>query len=311
MDVTSIQQWRDNEWRAFAEPWETAWNARSSELPNVLYHYTTVRGVKGILDEHKIWGTDARFVNDMSELSYANTVIDDVASAIKSEGVVGLPATFLDANAGLLASFTETFGVYVSCFCTEGDRLSQWRGYPADGGGFALGFEPGPMRDKTGLRLRRVLYDRDQQLALVGQVLRFMCEWLATVEGSGPHLDYVVMVALQETNFLLSECAFCFKHPSFREEDEWRLVYLAINDVGLPHAPLLFREQETGLVPYVDMRPTGDPPGVIASRLPLTEIVVGPTRHPELSRKAMADYVKSCGYEEDVVVRNSEIPLRV
>jgi hypothetical protein len=230
---------------------------------------------------------------------------------MKAEGVAELPATFLDANTDLLKSFTGTFGVYIACFCTHGDRLSQWRGYPADGGGFALGFAPEPMRDRTGLRLRRVIYDKRHQFTLVESVLRFLCDWLATIEGSGADREYAVRVALQEANILLAECAFCFKHPSFEEEDEWRLVHLALQDLDSPYAPIAFRDAATGLVPFVELRPTGDPPGIIASRLPLTEIVVGPARHPELSKQAMTEYAKRCGYSSDVIVRNSGIPLRV
>jgi Protein of unknown function (DUF2971) len=310
-DLEPIRRWRDSQWREFADRWLAAWNARSSELPATLFHYTTAQGARGILEEHKIWGTDARFLNDASELSYANTVIEGVASAIKAEGVAELPAIFLDANRALLESFTGTFGVYVACFCTDGDRLSQWRGYPADGGGFALGFAPEPMRHETGLRLRCVLYDKDQQVALVDGVLRFLCGWLTTIEGSASVREYVVQVALQEANHLLSECAFCFKHPSFKEEGEWRLVHLALHDIEVSDAPLRFRDTAMGLVPYVDLRPTGDPPGVIAHRLPLTEIVVGPARHPQLSRQAITEYSKHCGYPPEVIVRNSDIPLRV
>jgi hypothetical protein len=238
-------------------------------------------------------------------------VIEEVAAGLQAEGVSELAATFLQANAALLSSFSGTFGVYIACFCTDGDRLSQWRGYPADGVGFALGFDPGPMRLKTQLRLRHVIYDRSQQQALVHGVLSFVCGWLAAIEADVVDQHHAVQVALHETNTLLSECAFCFKHPSFAQEDEWRLVHLAIHEVPLPHAPILFRDAPTGLVPYVDLRPTGDPPGIVASRMPLKEIVVGPTRHPDLAQEAVEAYARSCGYSPEVTVRSSDIPLRV
>jgi hypothetical protein len=38
------------------------------DLPEVLYHYTDIKGLQGIWEEGQIWATDSRYLNDTSEL---------------------------------------------------------------------------------------------------------------------------------------------------------------------------------------------------------------------------------------------------
>lgn len=54
------------------------WEERHSKFPDYLWHYTSIAGVKGILTEHSLWFSDATFLNDSSELSYAVDVAEKV-----------------------------------------------------------------------------------------------------------------------------------------------------------------------------------------------------------------------------------------
>lgn len=163
-DIDPIKQWVDGEYRAFERSWTDRWNARSSQLPDRLYHYTNGDGVKGIVESATLWGTDPRFLNDTTELAYANTVVARVARDLLRTHAAGSQKTFLEAaSLQILDAFVATFGIYVACFCEDDDLLSQWRGYRAGRGGYALGFDPHPMRSGTGLRLRRIAYNFDEQ----------------------------------------------------------------------------------------------------------------------------------------------------
>ena len=71
-----------------------------------------------------------------------------------------------------------------------------------------------------------------------------------------------------------------------------------------------FRETEVGLMPYVEVRPNGQQPGIDAL-LPIREVVLGPTRHPDLAEVAARRLLESSGYGDSVVMRRSKIPLRV
>ncbi len=43
---------------------------RESQLPDVVYHYTTAAGLLGICTSKKIWATDIRYLNDSEEFQY-------------------------------------------------------------------------------------------------------------------------------------------------------------------------------------------------------------------------------------------------
>lgn len=41
-----------------------------ADAPPVLYHYTSVEGLTGILQTEELWETDAEFLNDAQELNF-------------------------------------------------------------------------------------------------------------------------------------------------------------------------------------------------------------------------------------------------
>ena len=187
----------------------------------------------GIVQSTSIWASDARFLNDSSELSYATTLIDEVVAEVYSnigEDTFGGHLRFRRGVANAFEHFHSP-RPFVACFCEEQDLLSQWRGYGAGTAPVSLGFELRNISEYDTLPLqtllRKVTYDEEQQRETV---LRAVGAWLASVQGI---LDDGVQVeklfpgpaiwALQEA---LAEHYLCFKHPSFQEEREWRLIKL-------------------------------------------------------------------------------------
>jgi hypothetical protein len=45
------------------------------DLPDTLYHYTDINGLKGIWEDGHLWATGSRFLNDTSELRLGVTLI--------------------------------------------------------------------------------------------------------------------------------------------------------------------------------------------------------------------------------------------
>lgn len=155
---------------------------------------------------------------------------------------------------------------------------------------------------------------------------------------------YPAIWALQEA---LIEHHLCYKHPTFAEEREWRLIKLvnvreelrlldrqrtdemlratnmrmAALGVDVPSTQtawgeadaegveIRFRKSPVGLVPYVDL-PLHERAGVFTGRLPLWHVVQGPTPTPELALESVGMYLESCGYGFHTSVESSTIPLR-
>ena len=131
-------------------------------LPEDLYHYTDVGGLIGILTSARLWATHVSFLNDSREVlhgagetaKYLEVLWGTISSAPEN-----YPNNF-DALKLLFDDIREKFplllerwlymyrygGLYATCFCAEGDLLSQWRGYGGDGG-YAIKFDPAKLRE--------------------------------------------------------------------------------------------------------------------------------------------------------------------
>jgi hypothetical protein len=76
-------------------------------------------------------------MNDQTEIAHAARFLSEELDA--GENASGSLPALLAAREilGTLHNFVE---VYAACFCTDGDLLSQWRGYTGRGGRYALVF---------------------------------------------------------------------------------------------------------------------------------------------------------------------------
>jgi len=59
------------------------WESLHAERPPMLYHYTTAAGLIGIVGSQRLWATNARFLNDPSEIRYALRVISDTVGEME------------------------------------------------------------------------------------------------------------------------------------------------------------------------------------------------------------------------------------
>lgn len=70
-----------------------------------------------------------------------------------------------------------------------------------------------------------------------------------------------------------------------------------------------FRPSSFGVVPYIDI-PLKDRAGIFTGRLPLWEVIHGPTTHPELALQSLILYLDAHDYGFHTEVTPSQIPLR-
>ena len=162
---------------------------RSPRLPPELFHYTTADGLKGIMERDRIWATNYRYVNDLTELLHANGFLRDelLARLPSTSSLVQAVFEAILKTPDLLFGMTD---VFVACFCEDGDLLSQWRAYGGSGGGYAIGYQDIAIR--TGIvgsqyGLYKVIYKEDQQKEIINFLLD---EFSAAVEQlSRPGMD--------------------------------------------------------------------------------------------------------------------------
>ncbi len=182
-----------------------------------LYHYTSVNGLRGIIDSGNIWATHLGFLNDLSE---------------------GRAALADEAYRARLEETDKRAPLFIASFCRHQEPhqqknglLSQWRGYAGEGGGYCVVFDEDTL-DGLVEAERRI----SPRLTIVKKDI------LYAGEGESAAL------ARKDMDFL--DLAAFVKNEVFREENETRIT-LAVPPHGT--RPVRFREASEMLIPYVEI----------------------------------------------------------
>jgi Protein of unknown function (DUF2971) len=212
---------------------------------------------------------------------------------------------------GLAGSSILTEGRFVACFSEDGDDLSQWRGYAGGEGGYALEFDSQHLRKGLvpgqNTILGKVEYKPEKHDAFMEGVLQAVTRFFrdGLQNNRAPSIEEWTDDFIPYWANLLMIFAPFIKHPKFAGEREWRLVH-HFQDEAIPR--MRYLQRSSMMTRHVPMRlmMRDDKPC-----LPLKGIVVGPSRHKEVSKISVADLLRSHGYSnQDVPVTLTEIPYR-
>lgn len=286
-------------------PW--ADNGSMRATPDVLYHYTTSAGLLGILSSRALWTSNVLFLNDAEELLHASegtvAAMSAKADELKARLDRGEPEfpnrPLLAIMEGIIMRLKQLqeggrlWGeVYVTCFCEDGDLLSQWRGY-AGSDGYALGFDvallqPIESTAYMGMNLAQVKYGLTEAIDEITDLAE------SIDPGSGNHpgvqADHKFLTVLRQ----LSQV----KNPGFREEREWRLL-----NISDEKRDLRFREGPSGLIPYKTH--TFHPESLVS-------VTIGPGGNRSLRERSVRDIIERFHPDRrwKINVQTSEVPLR-
>lgn len=282
-----------------------------SDIPQEpLYHYTSFTGLRGIVASGALWASDIRYMNDSAELRHtADLIRMEINHRIASgHAKPDLLNQFLD---WVTYRITNGHMLFASSFRSNGNLLSQWRGYSRLGKGVSLGFDPDYILSCAGqqsFQIGKCIYCSKSQRHLISQVIDAV-EVLAM--GHHPALDiqgktrdhsYHAIFHLLESDLL--RIAAILKHPSFAEEEEWRLVSPVITDYV--NAPVLFREGTSMLVPYVHFNFSAAKNAPIA----LEHLYLGPTPNITISMNSLTMFLAKNGIRPAKGISYCQIPFR-
>jgi hypothetical protein len=253
-----------------------------SEPPaETLYHYTSLSGVLGIIGSRTLWASDIRYMNDSAELRHTADLVErEVVERINAgHNRPNLLTSFLDWVKNRITNGHILFG---ASFRANGNLLSQWRGYSAVGKGASLGFNPQTVSRcaaQQQFRLGRCIYDRSAQQGLIAKVVDAVEVLSKDVDDGVANEVYHQLFEHLESDLL--RLAAILKHPSFEEEQEWRLVSPVIPDYR--QAAVNFREGRSMLVPYISFSLLPADSEV----MDLDHVFLGPTPNISLSMNSM------------------------
>lgn len=189
------------------------------------------------------------------------------------------------------------------CLSSEGDLLSQWRGYADDGHGVSIGFDkdylchlarkdsPGlvPSIELTPVRYESTDHEAVAEIVLdaLGENLDAFLRSMSDAEERGHVVDRMQSwrEGLQDMDgsaaeFVVLADAYTLKMPAFREEKEWRLLasqrrnesnlYRSLRDRLVPYMRLELPKTESPAILKVILGPKNlTPPDVVKGMLAL------------------------------------------
>jgi hypothetical protein len=343
------------------------WDVLHSDYPGELWHYTGVKGIRGILSEGHLRFSDAAFLNDHSELAYAVDLAEEVIKEKLSAPPGPLVQEYLEAFQRRIKSDKENrreYGfvnpAFVACFCKDGDSLHLWRAYTGNGRGYSIGFFPDmilaqlkplkieeaiyrPPSDKTSTNvqrqtriyepaLRSVIYEVDQQRDLLGKLIESFIQVVNEFEPvlQSGNVNNWTRTAFSNRLYPVFYHYLCsFKHPTFRDEKEWRLIYTpkfsppSEDQEGIATTAIKYRESGDYIVPYLtanvarvyeasegEEKPKGELKAKIID-LPFETIIAGPGLDETLARASLNSFLLRRGYLGSLVsIEHSSVPLR-
>ena len=262
---------------------------------NIVYHYTSLEGLIGIINSQKIWATDIMFLNDASEFKYSKDILYEEVKKLQEndsrfkqannfdESLGHFFYKFLEENIEKLFP-SEHFSFYVCSFSEEKDLLSQWRGYCKNGIGFSIGFSLDRLKEnfkQASFSIKKCIYNKNKQTDLINDLLKNTSEKFISEIGSSADkkIAWDTKSKYLSVEFISEfiKLAPAFKNPHFIEEKEWRVI-ASLQTPGIITKLLRFRPGKTMIIPYVELfLPEED------GKLIIDEMVIGPTNDNSLS----------------------------
>jgi hypothetical protein len=291
--------------------------------PAELHHFTSLDVAHLIVKGDDVRLSHAEYSNDQTEMEQAKRVIADrLNNRSGSDPFFGQVSTRYQNLAPNLDAF-------IFCMCTglqtgsgnSPDILSQWRAYGQDGRGMCLTLDASRLsrlvENTPGLRINPVIYDQLTQISFVDAILDRA--YNAHRAGTPNAIDAAVAALVYTTPLM--------KASGFSEEREWRLIFMPPSGVT---PQLEFHSRRDFLAPFIklhdlwfNLRPTMMTDPVLAGSLPrppvaalvpplvpVTRIMVGPSGHATLTRRAMLKLLAQTHAMAGIPVEISAIPYR-
>ena len=235
---------------------------KKSNKPELLYQYTDITALQGIVENNVLWATHCRYLNDKRELDYGLRIAVKYANREKNktkdqnvkqllEEISGI-YEFAKRNKELPFHSLDVFTASLSAQC---DLLSQWRGYGKKYKSVCIGMDVDELMAGADscnwfVFLRKVIYDSKKQVGIMKNYMDKVCDIVKNnpLDFSNPNY---MKTFRHKVDLGLIIFALCFKEKCWEEEDEWRLMAVHHSTKNGNPKEICFKENDYGLVPYI------------------------------------------------------------
>ena len=269
----------------------------------MMFHYTDYSAFDGIIRCGELRLNNILNMNDASEMRlFMHGICTAVLNRLEADGEsdkLREAEKFFDRQ--MKQEFS--YSAYAACFSVYRDDAAQWERYGHFGQGVCIAFREDLMQKMLGgtISLQEVYYQEDMR----GH--RLIEEFYRLIKSSAHFSD-----CLPEMQTLMNEAwvnSVAFKHPSFANEKEFRLVVSPFisNEFAVKPKYHVSRERIKKYYP-LDLNKMCEKLHIHLSDL-VGEIIIGPTSSQSLP--ILQDYLEDCGLTvlKDKIFM-SDCPLR-
>jgi len=301
---------------------------------NVLYHYTDLNGLKGIIENQSFLSSNSAYLNDKEEFYYGVKLFKTAISSYQYSN--SDEKSIIEEISKELNNKFESYH-FVTCFSLEGDLLSQWRAYANDGKGIAIGFNLKKLIEAFEPKASGLLieYDLEAQNQAVKIIVEKTIQFYSNTDRlkilksfSSENLNTIIA---NEANEVFNKYIGQFKHNSFKEEREYRFDLSIDNDINKDRELSYRVGRNNLLVPYlylktnyqeeIELRKKGNPNESLEAirkkvkqkikELPISELVIGPSLDYHLNKKSIIGFLRKNGYANNIEIKQSKVPYRI
>lgn len=294
--------------------------SKFAENNQKLVHYTSAATALSILKNKEIWMRNTRCMNDFSEVRYGIELFTRFCQKPEKYDLLkkdwGKKAgVFEEAFFSAVEAFDEwSNSTYICCFSeqeAEEDqlgRLSMWRGYGTDCGVAMV------------LRLNSFLpqnndfqiYTTPVEYLTEKGFDDYLIEFGQRIEAEKSFIEALTDRVIEEwTANMIKAAVVSIKHPGFKEEREWRVIAdlnscqgLKLDTIAVNGIPQLVMK----LPLTAEMENNRKGFSIPAN---LDHLIIGPTSHPAIIAKALAEELAKCGVTDlSKKITVSGIPYR-
>ena len=280
-----------------------------ADASNILFHYTTRKGLDGILKRGGLRATCRMRMNDAGEFDYARNVVYEALSKVGRRHdlpqVARSLTTYTRKNLDrFLKDTIEMSRAYCACLTLSSDHQKQWESYAEGGNGFAIGLNLSMFLSSQASAVQRgepnilcgpVIYNESDQHDLVWRLvetgIRDLTAFADTWSKESGDLNALRDRVTKEIVVQLLVLIDFIKAPTYTNECEFRLI-LGPNDGTLkaPNIQHYKRDNESISFIFMDLRMPN------TRRLPLAKIRVGPKASFPKEKVFLEDLLNKLGY---------------
>lgn len=294
--------------------------------PEILYYYTSISVLDNILKNETLWLSNSKYMNDSTEINYTKELIHNICDE------------FLDLHSNFDKFFKKTIDnllnnmdkdlgdTYILSLTTNRDSLALWSNY-SDYDGYNVGFNSEKLRGMFDKRyyyfkdkherpiqindedflfdFGEVIYKKDCQQKILKERILFLYNIYKDYYDFIDSREFKVLVAC--VMYDISYISIFLKNPSFKEEEECRIVFRFINN-ELKNRVVNHRISNRVFIPYIKLSfKKIDHKNY--RNIPIKSITIGPKNNLDIAEIGLMSFLESEKYR-NLNIGKSNIPLR-